>query len=176
MVCGLAWRCWTSRSVKNACNVGAISVMTGPPTSGVLPGGGQRQQFGRCRQVPVGGRRFAVTQVSRQRRDLGLHVLACAIPAEQGADGEGVSEVVQPRRRGRASADASVVDELPECQLHDGVEQPFAVEGHEEGRFGGVRLEVVAQLGVALECLHAAGVQGTRRDLPNLDSRISSTP
>ena len=39
-------------------------------------------------------RRFPVTQVGRQPRNLGLHILACAIPAEQGADRESMSQVV----------------------------------------------------------------------------------
>ena len=30
-MCGLAWRCRISRSVKNACRVGASGLIAGPP-------------------------------------------------------------------------------------------------------------------------------------------------
>jgi hypothetical protein len=43
-----------------------------------------------------------------------------------------MSQVVQSRRLGHASADVGGVDELPKCQLHDGVRQPLAVQGREE--------------------------------------------
>jgi hypothetical protein len=79
-----------------------------------------------------------------------------------------VSQVVQPRRPGRARADAGVIDELPERQLHDGVKQPFAVQGREESRFGGLRLELVTQPGVVSERLHAAGVQRHQARFPEL--------
>ena len=100
---------------------------------GVLAGGGQREQFRGGRQIPVGGGWFAVPEVGRQRRDLGLHVLAGAIPAEQGADREGVAQVVQPGPVGRIGSDAGVVDEPPERLADHGIEQPFAGQGDEEG-------------------------------------------
>ena len=40
----------------------------------------------------------ALSEVGRQRRDLGLDILVAAIPAEQGPDSEGVTQVVQPGR------------------------------------------------------------------------------
>jgi hypothetical protein len=57
---------------------------------------------------------FAVSQIGRQRRDLGLDVVLGAIPVQQGLDGEGMTQVVQPRRVRCVGADSGGGDELSE--------------------------------------------------------------
>ena len=67
-----------------------------------------------------------MSKVGRQRRDLRLDVLAAPIPAKQGANREGVTQVVKPRRGECTRSDSCCVDQLPEGRADDFVEKPFA--------------------------------------------------
>ena len=164
MVRGLAWRWRASRSVKNACRVGAIKVMIGPPSGCLAAGSGQGEQFRGRRQVPVGAGRLAVTQIGRQRRDLRLDVFPGAIPAQQGPDGKGVSELVDswPVRSVEADAGGST---RPERRADDSVDQAPGGEGDEERRVLGLGHQLIAQRVVLPQRVHDAGVQ---RDQPGL--------
>src|SRR5664279_1869595 len=117
MVRGLACRCWVSRSVKKACSVDAIRVMTGPPTTrcpvGRRPG----------RAIPV-----RLTGTSRWTR---VH------------DAPGVSKVVKPWRARGLGSDTGIVDEAAEGLGNDGVAESVAGQGHEEARFLGSPLQLV---------------------------------
>jgi hypothetical protein len=75
---------------------------------------------------------------------------------------------VKPGRGGRIDADVGVVDELPEGLGDDGAEQALMSQGHEEAQILGPRLEVIAQLGITVERLHSAGLQGNQSGLAEL--------
>lgn len=66
---------------------------------------------------------------------------------------------MKPRRGRRFRPDPGGVDEPPEGLLHDGVEQPLALQGDEETQILGPWLELIAQHRVLTESLHAARVQ-----------------
>ena len=169
MVRGLAWRCWASRSVKKACSVGAIRVMTGPPTTR-CPGG--RRPARAAPERPRGTSRWSSVRGARGRSTATGSWPATSSPARyqpsRVRDRESVAEVVQPRRAGRTGADAGVVDELPEGLRDHGVEQPLRGEGDEEARLLRPWLELIAQPGVVLQRRHAAGVQGHQPGLAEL--------
>src|SRR6266571_718250 len=98
MVLGLAWRCASSRSVKNASSVGASELMAAaPPLS--ARGVGQR----------------------------GLHIDAGAVPVEQSGDGKAVAEIVQPRPAARrAWLQADGLEEASEGAADAGGMKPVA--------------------------------------------------
>src|ERR1017187_5878781 len=75
---------------------------------------------------------------------------------------------MKPWSGGRTGPDAGVVDELPEGLGDDGIEQSLAGQGHEEAQLPGPRLEVIAQMGITVECLHGAGLQGNQAGLAEL--------
>ena len=100
-MCGLAFVCRASRSVKNPCRIGARSVTMPParPACGLEPAGGQGEELRDGLQVPVGGLRVDVAEPGGQQREPGLDVPAVAVPVQQRRDGEGMPQVVQPRAR-----------------------------------------------------------------------------
>ena len=177
MVRGLAWR-WLAETVGEERLQGAGDQrhdLTAAAQS--LAGGGAGQQLGDRGQVPVGRARFAVAEVGRQRRDLGLHVLTGPVPAQQGPDGEGVAEVVQPGPPRRVGSDAAGVDDVAECLRDHRVAQPVPGAGGEEASAAAPSAAARREGGRSRPGpARVDSVTGTSRDLPNFDSRISSTP
>ena len=88
-VCGLAWRCRASRSVKNPCRSGASELMAGLPGL-AEPVCRQLEQLGGCLQIPVRRDGVDVPQVGGQQRQMGVDVHVGAVPAEHGRDAEGM--------------------------------------------------------------------------------------
>ena len=89
MVCRAGLALAGSRSVKNACRVGASAVeLASRRGSSRRPQGEQLRSGG---QVPVGGVRVDVAEIGGQQGQAGLHVLPGSIGVEQAADGEGMS-------------------------------------------------------------------------------------
>ena len=126
-MCGLASRWVISRSVKNACMIGASAVMAGPRTGGrASRSAASASSSGVAGQVPVRRLRAAMCP----SRPTG----PAAVPARrrrrgtspgQGRYGEGVPEVVDPgpaagpRRRGdagRTSSRANGLAATPRCR------------------------------------------------------------
>jgi hypothetical protein len=109
-----------------------------------------------------------VALVGRQRGQLGLHVLAGSIPAEQSHHGEPVTQVVQPRRARCVRADAGFGDDATECLADDLVDQPAAGSGNEQAGLpappppGGTDREVVLDRG------HRARKNGNQPGLAEL--------
>ena len=62
-----------------------------PGALGVEPGGSQREQLRRGREVPVGGYQVLVPEDSGQARQAGLHIVAVAVPLDQRSHGEAVA-------------------------------------------------------------------------------------
>ena len=87
---------------------------------------------------------------------------------EQGADREGVPQVVKPWRAVTIGSDAGVVDKLAEGLANHSVADPVAGQRDEEARHLRSRLQLVAQPGVIRECLHGAGLQGNQPGLAEL--------
>ena len=96
-MCGLAWRCRASRSVKNACRVGArvLMILTGQVC--FQPLSGQRHQLRRGGQVPECVLWIGVAQVSGQTRHQGGDVGAVAVPAQHGSYRKRMPDVMDPR-------------------------------------------------------------------------------
>ncbi len=69
-------------------------------------------------------------------------------------------EVVQPRRERRFGADAGVPAQTAERCLGGGVVEPRAAQRDEEAGRARVRAEPVPDVGVPLECLEGAVVDG----------------
>src|SRR6266545_8143787 len=93
MVCGLAWRCRMSRSVKNDCRVGVSVLIAGPPD--VLGAAARRPPSAPATPtVPVGAGRMDVPEISRNQCQAGLPVLPGGVGVEHGTDRETVPEVV----------------------------------------------------------------------------------
>ena len=88
-MCGLAQR-WASRSVKNACKVGASEVIGSSPEDGFEALGDEGEQLGRAGQVPVRRPRVNVAEIGRQQGQAGGRVQVVSIPAEQRVDGKAV--------------------------------------------------------------------------------------
>src|SRR6266545_7506767 len=96
MVWVLAWRWRMRRSVKKACRVAQIVVMSGRPLSG--QGGGRLRRAVRVRHANTRRcRRLDVAEERRQQRQPGGHVTAVAVPADEGLHRQRVSEVMNPR-------------------------------------------------------------------------------
>ena len=109
--------------------------------------GGQAEQLGRGRQVPVGVGRMDVAQVGRELREPGLDVEAVSIPADQGSHGETVSEVMwpgparrpnaprcRPRRTSSLKAQVEVVSSGPGSQPPRRRTPAWPTSGHSRSR------------------------------------------
>jgi hypothetical protein len=74
-----------------------------------------------------------VAEIGRKPRQHGLHVETGAIPAEQGADGEAVAKIVNPRPAvGRARTEANPSSQLVEGPIDVRLEELGSSHGHEE--------------------------------------------
>src|SRR5674476_83811 len=62
----------------------------------LAPLAGQRQQFGDGREVPVGVRRCAVSQVGGKQRQLDFDIGPGLVPAQENTAGERVPGVMKP--------------------------------------------------------------------------------
>ena len=78
------------------------------------------------------------------------------------AEKDSIYEVIQ------GYFDTGVVDESPECLLHDLVAEPIARQGHEEGRCVRSRLQLLPQLGEPGERRCGARVQRDQAGLAEL--------
>ena len=109
-----------------------------PPVRGLQASCRQGEQLGRAGQVPVRGGRGDVPEVGRQGGQAGLHVLAVAVPAEQGLDREGVTQAVDGRAGPRSAlADPCLAEQVAEGRLHGGLAQPRPGRGHQEAAVAG---------------------------------------
>ncbi len=92
-MCGLAWRWRIRRSVKNACKVVARAVMRhlrGDAPAVHRPVAATPEQL---RDTSRFGR-DDMAEIGRQQREPGAWVAAIAIAVKDGADGEGVANIV----------------------------------------------------------------------------------
>jgi hypothetical protein len=115
--------------------------------------GGVAEELGRRGQVVVGVAGLPVPEVGRKPRQPDLDVVAFAIPAEQGAHGEGLAQIMDPRGMRRPGADAGFLAQHPERRPDALVDDPRAAQRDEEALAGGARAEPISLAGVVAERL-----------------------
>src|SRR6266545_1514470 len=113
---------------------------------------GEREELWRCLEVPVGGCGADVAEDRGQQRQAGVDVRALAVPLDQLAHREAVAQVVDPGPAALpAGLQAGAAGQLGKRSVHRALAQPGAADGDQQGRRGGVREVLVAELAVALQ-------------------------
>ena len=171
-MCGLAWRWPISRSVKNACRVGASALMAAPPG---------RRRAGRRPGRAAPGRRTGTSRCCPGRRGRGRSTAAAAGPATSAPSRYQPSRV-RTAKLWRRSCEPGPA--LAERGCEPGVGGRSSAEGQmtrcsraagaggrdEEARVAaGLRAELVAAAGVGGSASTVLGCSGTSRDLPNFE-------
>ena len=178
-MCGLAWRWLISRSVKKPSRIGSERAHGRAPLGGVEAGGDEGEQLGGGRQIPVGVGRVDVAEVGRQQRHAAR---ATSTPSRYQPSRVRTAKLWRRScGRGRHLAErgceSGAADEVEPGEVGVAVEQPGAGGRDEERRrragVGRARRGDGRRRRAPSTVL---GCSGTSRDLPNLVSRIRSTP
>ena len=107
-----------------------------------------------------------MAEVGRQQRHVRPDIDAVSIPAEQGAHGEAVAQIMRPRPASRrARLQSSAADQTQPGEVGVVVTDAGAGDGDEQRRVPRPRAEFVAAAGEGGQRADRAGVQ---RDLPGL--------
>ena len=139
-----AGRAWRRRGCRPSRSCRASGVGGGEPLE---PGGGQVEQLGDAGEIPVGVADLGMAQVGRQGQDGVVEVRPLGVPAEEPPAGEGVPEVMDPRRtppgarRGPGSSVRSFRKVMPDRR----VDQRRAPLGDEERVGSGDRMATVPE-------------------------------
>ena len=140
--------------------------LTSAPQPGLAALGGQDQQLGDRREIPVGIGRVAVAEQGGQHRQPGLHVHAVPVPGQQRVHRQRVAEAVQAGPAClRAGLQAGLADQPGEDVVDVLADQPGPGSGHQQARRPGVGKALIAELPILGEGVERARVQ---RDLPAL--------
>jgi hypothetical protein len=118
------------------------------------------QQLRHCGKVPITFLRPAVSEVNREVRKQGVHILPWFIPSPQTGDGEGMPKRHQagstPLRRG---LDGQALAESSKPVMHGQILQGLTLFGDEEGIRHRIVLQACSLLTVMAERLRRAGME-----------------
>src|SRR5215472_1782784 len=104
--------------------------------------------------------RMDMTEVGGKRRQAGADVRIGLVRVDDGADGEGVSEVVDARAAvRRARPESYLTNQSDEVPTHVAVQEPGSSTGDEQTRRRGVREQAIAFLEIDSQGVHGGGMQ-----------------